>query len=56
MDRARIMLKIRELESYLEELDELRPEDDEEYLKSLEKHRHNIIHQKSIDRTDTRYL
>ena len=39
MDKVRLMLKIRELESYLEELEELLPDDEGFYLKSLEKRR-----------------
>nr|QEE16098.1 hypothetical protein DSAG12_01927 [Candidatus Prometheoarchaeum syntrophicum] len=33
------MIKIRELESYLEELDEMLPDDERNFLKSLEKRR-----------------
>ncbi len=39
MDKVRLMLKIRELESYLNELEELLPDDEKIYLKSLEKRR-----------------
>ncbi len=39
MDKVRVMIKIRELESYLKELDELLPDDKVSYLKSLEKRR-----------------
>ncbi|WP_371804104.1 type VII toxin-antitoxin system HepT family RNase toxin [Candidatus Lokiarchaeum ossiferum] len=39
MDKTRLMLKIRELKVYLEELEELLPDDEASYLKSLEKRR-----------------
>src|SRR3989344_7740813 len=39
MDKKRIMAKIDELDSYLTELDEIKPSDFEEYIGSIEKKR-----------------
>ena len=39
MDKARILSKIRELDSYLDELDKILPEDYEEYSSNIEKKR-----------------